>query len=205
MITEQVAARGLTDPLVLEALRRVPRHRFAREEDARDVYRDRALPIGFGQTITQPYVVALMTHALGIGPTSRVLEVGTGSGYQAAVLAEITSEVYSIEIVPELAHRAQRLFTDLGYRHLRTRIGDGSHGWADEGPYDAILVTAAPTCVPRPLFDQLAPGGKMCVPVGPHFGKQELLIVEHSLNGTMRTRELSTVRFVPMTGEAATY
>ena len=201
MITEHVAARGVTDVFVLEALRRVPRHAFTLPEHRDFAYCDRPLPIGHGQTISQPYVAARMTQELEIGPTSRVLEIGTGSGYQTAVLAEITSSVYSVELVQPLAQRARALLRELGYNHVRTRCADGARGWSEQAPFDAIIVTAAPQRIPRRLFEQLAPGGRMCIPLGPKSGNQALTIVEKTLNGAMQTREVSTVRFVPLTRE----
>ncbi len=201
MITEQVAARGLTDVFVLEALKRAPRHVFTRPDDREFAYTDKPLSIGYGQRLTPAYVVARMIQALEIGPTSRVLEVGTGSGYQAAVLAEITSSVHSIEIIEPLALVARANLCGLGYSHVRTRIGDGAAGWSEKAPFDAIIVTAAPREVPRKLFEQLAPGGRMCIPLGPRSGNQALTIVEKTRSGGMRSREVSTVNFVPMAAE----
>ncbi len=198
MITEQVAARGLTDAFVLDALRRAPRHSFVPPELTEHAYSEQPLPIGHGQSLSPAYVVARMIQALEIGPTSRVLEVGTGSGYQAAVLAEITTSVYTIEFIEALALRARKVICGLGYSHIRTRIGDGSQGWSEQAPFDAIIVTAATRRVPRRLFEQLAPGGRMCIPLGPGSGNQTLTIVEKTLNGGMRTSEISTVSFVPM-------
>ena len=201
MVQEQIVGRGLTNPLVLEAMRRVPRHCFVEQRDASLAYQDGALSIGFEQTISQPFVVALMTDALEIGPTSRVLEIGTGSGYQTAVLAEITAALWTVEIVEALAQRAESTFERLGYSRIQLRIGDGAFGWPDEAPFDAILVSAAPARIPRRLFEQLRPGGRMCVPVGPRDGRQELTIVEKTRDGEMQTRDILGVRFVPMTGE----
>lgn len=198
MITEQVAARGLTDVFMLEALRRAPRHVFTRPEDRELAYTDQPLSIGHGQSLSPTYVVARMVQALEIGPTSRVLEVGTGSGYQAAVLAEITSSVYTIEFIEPLALLARANLCGLGYSHVRTRIGDGAEGWPGKAPFDAIIVTAAPREVPQRLFEQLAPGGRMCIPLGPRSGKQVLTIVEKMKSGAMRSHALSTVNFVPM-------
>ena len=198
MITEQVAARGLTDVFMLEALRRAPRHIFTRPEDRDLAYSDKPLSIGHGQSLTPAYVVARMIQALEIGPTSRVLEVGTGSGYQAAVLAEITASVHTIEIIEPLALVARENLCGLGYGHVRTRIGDGAQGWPGKAPFDAIIVSAAPREVPSKLFEQLAVGGRMCIPLGPRSGKQALTIVEKTKSGAMRTSELSTVSFVPM-------
>jgi len=200
MVADQIEARGVRDPLVLAAMRRVPRHRLVPEDVRPLAYADHPLPIGSGQTISQPYVVALMTEALGLAGGERVLEVGTGSGYQAAVLAEIAGEVRTVEIVPELAQRAARDLAALGYRNVHVREGDGYRGWPERAPFDAIVVTAAPDHVPQPLVDQLAVGGRLVIPVGDR--DQELLVLERTPDGVER-RTLTPVRFVPMTGEAA--
>ncbi len=200
MVEEQIAARGITDTAVLRAMRTVPRHLFVPEGWRADSYGDYPLPIGEAQTISQPYVVAYMTEQLRIGPRSRVLEVGTGSGYQAAVLAEIAREVYTIEIVPELGRSAAVRLGELGYRDVRTRIGDGYAGWPDAAPFDAIIVTAAAEDVPAPLIAQLKPGGRMVLPLGPHDGDQDLVLVRKSADGRgIVTRVLLPVRFVPLT------
>ncbi|MBN1883986.1 MAG: protein-L-isoaspartate(D-aspartate) O-methyltransferase [Candidatus Krumholzibacteriota bacterium] len=199
MTREQIAARGVRDPRVLEAMRAVPRERFVPARNASLAFADGPLPIGCGQTISQPYIVAYMTEALALGPGDRVLEIGTGSGYQTAVLAEIAAEVYTVETVTELAARARRLLGDLGYGNVFYRVGDGSNGWPEHAPYDAIVVTAAPPELPPALAAQLADGGRLVAPVG--AGLQELVLVRRRGDGTTR-RKLIDVRFVPMTGRA---
>lgn len=194
--------KPVSDPAVLRAMRTVPRHEFIPESLAPMAYEDRPLPIGQGQTISQPYVVASMTEALQPEADDVVLEVGTGSGYQAAVLAEIVKEVYSIEIVPELGKRAARVLSALGYANVHTRIGDGYKGWPDRAPFDGIIVTAAPDHIPQPLVDQLKVGGRMVIPVGPRDRVQELKLLEKQEDGSVITTTLDLVRFVPMTGEA---
>jgi protein-L-isoaspartate(D-aspartate) O-methyltransferase len=201
MVRIQLAGRDVADPRVLAAMRKVPRHRFVPAELLAKAYGDYPLPIGREQTISQPYIVAFMSQALGLRGSERVLEIGTGSGYQAAVLAELCREVYSIEIIPGLSARAGRLLAELGYANVRLRVGDGYRGWPEQAPFDAILVTAAPTRVPQPLVDQLAVGGRMILPVGPD-GWQSLVLVERTAAGVAQ-RELLPVSFVPMTGEAA--
>jgi protein-L-isoaspartate(D-aspartate) O-methyltransferase len=187
---------------VLQAMRRVPRDRFVPAALADQAFSDRPLPIGEGQTISQPFIVALMTDLIEPQPHFRVLEVGTGSGYQAAVLAECVAEVYTIEIVESLARRARQVLDDLGYRTVHTRIGDGYAGWPEAAPFHGIVVTAAPDHVPPALVEQLAPGGRLVVPVGPQFGGQDLLLVHKGTDGTTVTRRTLSVRFVPLTGEA---
>jgi protein-L-isoaspartate(D-aspartate) O-methyltransferase len=199
MVAEQLAARDVRDERVLAALREVPRHLFVPEALRGRAYEDRPLPIGEGQTISQPYVVAFMTQAAEVGPGDKVLEIGTGSGYQAAVLAELAREVYSIEIVEPLAVRAKAALEAAGYDRLHLRTGDGYRGWPEAAPFDAILVTAAPEEVPQPLVDQLAVGGRLVIPVG--SWEQELLVIERTPSGIER-RSILPVRFVPMTGEA---
>jgi protein-L-isoaspartate(D-aspartate) O-methyltransferase len=183
-------------------MRTVPRHRFVPEEYRDTAYLDRPLPIGNGQTISQPYIVAFMTEALRLEPGDRVLEVGTGSGYQAAVLAEIAGHVYSIEIIRSLAESARDRLDQLGYRNITVRHGDGYHGWPEEAPFDAIIVTAAAGHVPPPLMEQLKPEGRLVIPVGPVFAVQTLVLVERTAGGEVRTEQLLPVRFVPMTGRA---
>ena len=191
---------GITDERVLDAMKRVPRHEFV-PEDMRDrAYEDRPLPIGEGQTISQPYVVAFMTEKLEPQPEDRVLEVGTGSGYQTAVLAELVKEVYSIEIVPALASRAARDLERLGYQNIHTRTGDGYQGWPEAAPFDAVIVTCAPEDVPEPLVGQVKDGGRMIIPVGP-AGDQKLILLR-KLGGRLQREAVLPVRFVPMTGEA---
>jgi len=199
MVRNQIAARGVEDPRVLEAMRTVPRHELVPEAVRSEAYDDHPLPIGEGQTISQPYIVAYMTEQLRLDGDERVLEIGTGSGYQAAVLAELAREVYTIEIVEPLARRAARDLERLGYGEIHVRQGDGYRGWPEEAPFDAIIITAAPDHVPEPLVEQLAVGGRMILPVGDLF--QELLLITRDEKG-VRRRSLLPVRFVPMTGEA---
>ncbi|HEX7045259.1 MAG TPA: protein-L-isoaspartate(D-aspartate) O-methyltransferase [Burkholderiales bacterium] len=198
MVDAQLRARGIRDARVLDAMRRVPRHLFIPEPQRAWAYDDRPVPIGRGQTISQPYVVAFMTEALDIAPHHRVLEVGTGSGYQAAILAELAQEVYTIEIIPALAHRARRTLSALGYRNVHVRVGNGYLGWPEQAPYDRIVVTAAPAKVPSALLEQLRIGGLMAIPVG--SGIQELRVLRRTATGTETLYKLP-VRFVPMTGE----
>jgi protein-L-isoaspartate(D-aspartate) O-methyltransferase len=200
MVAEQIEARGVADPRVLAALRHVPRHRFVPPERAADAYADQAVAIGHGATISQPYVVAVMTEQAAVRPGARVLEVGTGSGYQAALLAELGGEVYTIEIVEPLARRAEEALRRTGYAGVRVRAGDGYRGWPEAAPFDAILVTAAAPRVPQPLLDQLAVGGRLVIPVDVADGAQELQVHERSEAG-ISTRRVLGVRFVPMTGE----
>lgn len=189
------------DTRVASALRTVPRHRFVPEELAAAAYRNRPLPIGEGQTISQPYIVALMTQLAGVAAGAKVLEIGTGSGYQAAVLAELGAEVYSVEIIESLGLRAQAVLRDIGYETIQVRIGDGYAGWPEHAPFDAIVVTAAPETVPQPLIDQLKPGGRLVVPVGPDGGVQQLQLLEKQADGSMVTRHVLPVSFVPFTRE----
>jgi protein-L-isoaspartate(D-aspartate) O-methyltransferase len=199
MVERQIRARGISEPAVLEALAAVPRNRFVPAELAPRAYDDTPLPIGYDQTISQPYVVAFMTEAAALTPDAKVLDIGTGSGYQAAVLAEIVGRVYSIEIVPELAERSRRLLADLGYDNVEVRTGDGYRGWPDQAPFDAIVVAAAPDHVPPALVEQLAVGARLVIPVGRFM--QEILIVTKTAEGST-TEAVLPVRFVPMTGEA---
>jgi len=199
MVSRQIEARGVSDPRVLEAMRTVPRHRFVAPELHSRAYEDHPLPIGLGQTISQPYIVAAMTELLRPEPTDRVLEVGTGSGYQAAVLSRLVAHVYSIEILPELAKRAAETLAELGYDNVTVSTGDGYRGIPSEAPFDGIIVTAAPAEIPQPLIDQLAVGGRLVIPVG-HF-YQELKLVEKTEKG-IESHSIFPVRFVPMTGEA---
>lgn len=202
MVERQIAGRGVRDPRVLEAMRSVPRHWFVREAEQSLAYSDGPLPIGFDQTISQPYIVAFMTELLEIEPGDKVLEIGTGSGYQAAVLAELTDQVYTIEIVEPLARRTLRLFETRGYTTIHARIGDGYRGWPEHAPFQAIIVTCAPDDVPKPLTDQLAPGGRMCIPVGDRPGMQSLVLLRKNEDGSIDRRDVLPVAFVPMTGEA---
>jgi protein-L-isoaspartate(D-aspartate) O-methyltransferase len=199
MVRDQVEARGVRDPRVLAAMRKVPRHELVPESERDRAYDDRPLPIGESQTISQPYVVAAMTEALALKGDERVLEVGTGSGYQAAVLAELCQQVYSIEIVPALAERARKDLARLGYANVEVRQGDGWRGWPEHAPYDAIVVTAAPPEVPPELIEQLAVGGRLVIPVG-RF-EQQLELLRKTPEGISR-EVLFGVRFVPMRGEA---
>ncbi|MFO7892713.1 MAG: protein-L-isoaspartate(D-aspartate) O-methyltransferase [Longimicrobiales bacterium] len=198
MVERQVAARGVRDTAVLRAMRSVPRHRFVPEARPEAAYSDRPLPIGHGQTISQPYIVAFMAEAAEIEPGDRVLEIGTGSGYGAAVLAELAAEVYTIEIVPELAERARRALADAGYHNVDVRTGNGWLGWPEYAPYHAVVVTAAPDEVPEALVDQLAVGGMLVVPVGRAF--QELRVLRKTAEG-LREEASLPVRFVPMVQE----
>jgi protein-L-isoaspartate(D-aspartate) O-methyltransferase len=186
-------------PRVLEVMRRVPRHAFVPEDQAADAYDDRPLPIGHEQTISQPYIVAIMTELLDPQPEDVVLEVGTGSGYQAAVLAELVKEVYTIEIVEPLARRAAATLKALGYENVQVRAGDGYHGWPEAAPFDAVLVTAAPDHVPQPLVDQLKVGGKLVIPVGPVAREQHLLVLEKLESGELLRKSVMPVAFVPLT------
>lgn len=200
MVRDQIEARGVRDPAVLGALRRVPRHEFVPPGLRDRAYADHPLPIGDGQTISQPYIVALMTELLQLQPGHRVLEIGTGSAYQAAVLAELGADVYTIEIVEPLAAAARARLERLGYSGVRVRSGDGYRGWPEAAPFDRIIVTAAPPQVPQPLIDQLKPGGRLIVPEGVH--EQDLVLYVKSPDGTLRRERVLPVRFVPMTGEA---
>jgi len=186
---------------VMAALGKVPRHRFVPSSQEAFAYENRPLPIGNDQTISQPYIVALMTELLDPKPEDRVLEVGTGSGYQAAVLAELVSKVYTIEIVEALGKRAKQVLDDLGYRNVEARIGDGYNGWREAAPFDSIVVTAAPAAIPQPLVDQLKPGGRLVVPVGDAGDVQQLLLAEKQADGRIAIRRTLAVRFVPLTRE----
>ena len=200
LVDVHIVGRGVKDKAVLAAMRAVKRHQFVPAGVRALAYLDRPLPIGEEQTISQPYVVASMTEELGLKPGHRVLEIGTGSGYQAAVLAEITSHVYSIEIKEKLAKRAAATLKGAGYTALKVRHADGYYGWAEEGPFDAIVVTAAAPRVPPPLVKQLKPGGRMVIPVGRPFATQDLVLVHKDEEGRVRTKSLYRVRFVPLTG-----
>ncbi len=198
MVREQIATRGIKHEGVLQAMRKVPRHLLVPESQRQYAYIDRPLPIGEGQTISQPYIVALMSSLIQPKKGMKVLEIGTGSGYQVAVLAEIVQEVYSIEIVASLGERAKKDLENLGYDNVQVKIGDGYQGWPENGPYDAILVTAAPEEPPQPLINQLKDGGIMIIPVGPEGETQELVEIRKR-NGKVNTRNLGAVRFVPFT------
>ena len=199
MIDEQLKKRGVESQQVLDAFARVPRHLFVPEEYRTMAYADRALPIGKGQTISQPYIVAYMTEALGLKSTDRVLEVGTGSGYQAAILAEICDTVYSIEIIESLGKKAGKLLKEIGYANIILKIGDGYLGWQAHAPFDAIIVTCAPTQIPEPLKDQLTEGGRMIIPVGELY-VQELILLEKK-NDRLKKIKVLPVMFVPMVNQ----
>jgi protein-L-isoaspartate(D-aspartate) O-methyltransferase len=202
MVRDQIAQpRDYREPVrdqrVLDAMRSVPRHLFVAPPDLSRAYADHPLPIGHGQTISQPYIVALMTEMLQVEPGHRVLEVGTGSGYQAAILSLITSEVYTVEVIEALALPAAERLRILGYNRVKVKAGDGYYGWEEHAPFDRILVTCAATLVPPPLLQQLRPGGKMCIPVGAQYAVQVLTMVEKAENGSVRMRKTLPVRFVP--------
>ncbi len=199
MVDTQIVAEGITDPAVIAAMRRVPRHRFIPDYASEDAYGDFPLSIGHRQTISQPFIVAYMTQALELSPGEKVLEIGTGSGYQAAILVELGVHVFSIEIVEPLAQYARDNLSKLGYDHVRVRAGDGYQGWAEERPFDAIILTAAPDHIPTPLLEQLAVGGRVILPVGGYA--QNLVLIRRTEEGYQRI-ELLPVKFVPMTGNA---
>lgn len=203
MVARQIAARGVRDEAVLQAMRIVPRHRLVPEDVRPYAYDDTPLPIGLGQTISQPYIVALMTELARVKPGHRVLEVGTGSGYQAAVLAQMGAEVYTIEILEPLARRAERDLAELGYTNVCVRAGDGYLGWPEVAPFDAILVTAGATHIPKPLVEQLKVGGRMVIPVGETLHTQSLRLLIKNEDGTLDERDILPVRFVPLTGPHA--
>jgi protein-L-isoaspartate(D-aspartate) O-methyltransferase len=198
MVSRQIEARGISDPRVLGAMRKVPRHLFVPEAVRSSAYSDAPLPIGEGQTISQPYIVALMTDLARPGPHDRALEVGTGSGYQAAVLANLVEHVYSVELEPELAHRAEALLHELQYDNITVRSGDGYAGWPEAAPFDVIIVTAAPDHVPQPLIEQLKRGGRLVIPVGKTFAVQQLQVLEKDASGRISTSLVTPVRFVPL-------
>ena len=205
MAEEQIAhprdgRDAVTDSRVLQAMLAVPRHAFVPPAMREHAYADSPLPIGHGQTISQPYIVALMTQHLQLFPDGKVLEIGSGSGYQAAVLAHLTPNVYTIEIVEDLARMAEQNLKDQGYSNVRVRCGDGYRGWPEHAPFDAIIVTCAPEQLPQPLWDQLKPGGRIVIPVGGVDRIQQLVVVSKTPDGQRRTRTITEVRFVPMTG-----
>jgi protein-L-isoaspartate(D-aspartate) O-methyltransferase len=199
MVDTQIVARGVRNPRVLAAMRSVPRHLFVDPPQREQAYEDHPLPIAGNQTISQPYIVALMTELLELEPGEKVLEIGTGSGYQSAVLGQLARQVYTIEIVPELARSAARKLAELGHTNVTVKEGDGYRGWPEHAPFDGIIVTAAPERIPQPLLDQLAPGGRMVIPVGGFF--QELKVFRKGADGKIIEKDILPVRFVPMTGE----
>ncbi len=203
MVAHQIEARGVRDPGVLAAMRAMPRHRLVPDDVRAYAYEDTPLPIGHGQTISQPYIVALMTELLRVRPGDKVLEVGTGSGYQAAVLAELGVRVFTIEIVEPLADRARGDLLSLGYSNVFVRAGDGYLGWPEEAPFDGAIVTAGATHVPQPLLDQLKPGGRMVIPVGETEGVQSLRLLVKKPDGSLAEDDVLPVRFVPLTGDRA--
>ena len=203
MVEQQIVSRNVRSEAVLGAMRRVPRHLFVPQDQRHYAYQDRPLPIGHGQTISQPYIVAYMTQVLDLEHGDKVLEIGTGSGYQAAVLAEITPKVYTMEIIQALGDQAKERFRELGYGGITFRTGDGYFGWDEYAPFDAIIVTAAAGHVPPPLLKQLKPGGQMVIPIGSPYLIQTLMKVTKSKSGDMLTQSLMPVRFVPMTGKAS--
>jgi len=200
-MVQQIVAYGVSDKLVLQAMRKVERHKFVPAHIRGRAYDDSPLPIGEEQTISQPYIVAFMTAQMGLKGGEKVLEIGTGSGYQAAILAEIVKEVYTIEIVAVLGKRAEALLTELGYKNIRVKVGDGYKGWPEHAPFDAVIVTCAPDHIPQPLIDQLRVGGRIIIPVGEQWLGQELVLVTKTEKG-IHKRSVLPVRFVPMTGEA---
>ncbi|MBN1270408.1 MAG: protein-L-isoaspartate(D-aspartate) O-methyltransferase [Kiritimatiellae bacterium] len=200
MMVRDLEGRGVSDPAVLAAMRKVPRHEFVLPRDLAHAYADTPLPIGEGQTISQPYIVAAMTEMLKLDRESVVLEIGTGSGYQAAICAEIAREVYTIEIIETLAAGARARLEALGYAHIEVRAGDGYYGWKEHAPFDAIIVTAAASHIPPPLVEQLKTGGRMVIPVGAAGFVQNLVLVEKKDDGSTKQRSVMPVRFVPLTG-----
>ena len=201
MVVDQVGRRGVDKKSVLDSMRKVPRHLFVPPKYREQAYNDHPLPIGLGQTISQPYIVGLMTATASPDPADVVLEVGTGSGYQAAILAQIVKRVYTVEIFQQLANEAQQRFKELGYTNISLKSGDGYYGWEEHAPFDAIVVTAAAEHIPPPLIRQLKPGGVMIIPVGNRFQVQTLVLVEKDTDGKTRSRNLLPVRFVPLLGK----
>ena len=201
MIKNQLQSRGIRDDAVLDVMRSVERHNFVPENYRDRAYSDGPLPIGHGQTISQPYIVAFMTEQLQVSSQHKILEIGTGSGYQAAILGELAKHVFTIEIIPELAKGAKNILNHLSYKNITVRAGDGYKGWPEEAPFERIMVTAAPTEVPQTLVDQLAPGGRMILPVGAQFLVQYLWVIEKDDQGTVTKEKILPVRFVPMVKE----
>ena len=202
MVERQIISRGVSDPQVLEAMKSVPRHLFVPPEDRQMAYEDHPLPIGFGQTISQPYIVAFMTELMQIEKGDKVLEIGTGSGYQAAVLSALTDDVYTIEIVNELAESADNRLKSLGYNSIEVKNDDGYYGWSEKAPFDKIIVTAAAGHVPPELIKQLSPGGMIVIPIGKQFSVQYLTIISKDTSGTLSAERILPVRFVPFVGQA---
>lgn len=200
MVQNQIEARGVTDEDVLRAMSITPRHEFVLDQYLKQAYADHPLPIGHGQTISQPYIVALMTEVLSVDPDDRVLEIGTGSGYQAAILSELVESVYTIEIIPELATSAEARLMNIGYQNISIKNADGYFGWVEEAPFDAIIVTAAPDHLPQPLANQLKEGGRLVIPIGPIGAVQTLWLFEKQ-NGELEATNLGGVQFVPFTRE----
>jgi protein-L-isoaspartate(D-aspartate) O-methyltransferase len=200
MVENHIINRGVKDPAVLAAMKTVPRHEFVPDDFVSQAYRDHPLPIGYGQTISQPFIVALMTEALNLEKGDRVLEIGTGSGYQAAILAALDTQVYTIEIIPELAQAAEDRLINLGYANIEVLNADGYFGWEDQAPFDAVIVTAAPDHLPQLLIQQLSEGGRMIIPIGPVGAVQTLWLFESS-EGELKAMNLGPVSFVPLTGE----
>jgi protein-L-isoaspartate(D-aspartate) O-methyltransferase len=200
MVRDQIAARGVADAAVLDIMRRVPRHRFVPDAYLTAAYEDHPLPIGYGQTISQPYIVAVMTEALKVKPGDRILEIGTGSGYQAAILDALGAAVYTVEIIPALAEQARARLAELGHTRTQVSTGDGYFGWAEHAPYDAIIVTAAPDHLPQPLIGQLKEGGRLIIPIGPTGSYQTLWLFE-KVGSELQATDLGGVIFVPLRGE----
>lgn len=200
MVSSQIKSRGVKDPQVLTAMETVPRHKFVPDQYLSQAHEDHPLPIGYGQTISQPFIVALMTEVLQLEKGDRVLEIGTGSGYQAAVLAEMETKVFTIEIIPELADQAEQRLDKLGYTDVEVRYADGYYGWEEHAPFDAVIVTAAPDHLPLPLIQQLAEGGRLVVPIGPIGAVQTLWLFE-KIEGELLAKNLGAVQFVPLTGD----
>ncbi|MEE8355819.1 MAG: protein-L-isoaspartate(D-aspartate) O-methyltransferase [Anaerolineales bacterium] len=200
MVQNQIEGRGVKDPLVLAAMETVPRHEFVPDRYLSQAYADHPLPIGYGQTISQPFIVALMSEVLQLEKGDRILEIGTGSGYQAAVLAEMETQVFTIEIIPELAEEAEERLINLGYSNIEVLNADGYYGWEEHAPFDALIVTAAPDHLPQPLLQQMAEGGRLVIPIGPIGAVQTLWLLEN-LKGELVATNLGAVTFVPLTGE----
>lgn len=199
--TRHFIGKQALDPRVMEAMRQTPRDRFVPQDMKYSAFHNGPLPIGHGQTISQPYIVALMTDLLETEPEDIVLEIGTGSSYQAAILSVLVRRVYTVEIIPELAEEADRRLRSLGYANVETRQGDGYYGWPEHAPYDGIIVTAAAPCIPEPLIEQLKPGGRLVIPVGLPYSSQELKVVEKKATGDLESRTVLAVAFVPLTGD----